>query len=60
MTEDSAVWLYDPLGSVIGLSSLLTGIGCRVVSQPEPGSRHPLQQSRPSLQPVDWTGCFTR
>ena len=30
------VWLYDPLGSAIGLSSLLTGIGCRVVAQPEP------------------------
>jgi hypothetical protein len=32
------VWLYDPLGSVIGLSSLLTGIGCRVTSQPEQGA----------------------
>jgi hypothetical protein len=32
------VWLYDPLGSAIGLSSLLTGVGCRVVTQPEPGS----------------------
>ncbi len=31
------VWLYDPLGSAIGLSSLLTGIGCRIVAQPEPG-----------------------
>ncbi len=32
------VWLYDPLGSAIGLSSLLTSIGCRVSSQPEPGA----------------------
>jgi hypothetical protein len=30
------VWLYDPLGSAIGLSSLLTGIGFRVVTQPTP------------------------
>src|SRR5581483_3683813 len=30
------VWLYDPLGSAIGLSSLLTGIGFRVVTQPMP------------------------
>jgi hypothetical protein len=30
------VWLYDPLGSAIGLSSLLTGIGFRVVAQPTP------------------------
>jgi hypothetical protein len=30
------VWLHDPLGSAIGLSSLLTGIGCRVAAQPEP------------------------
>src|SRR5262249_30335627 len=32
------VWLHDPLGSAIGLSSLLTGVGCRVVTQPEPGA----------------------
>jgi hypothetical protein len=30
------VWLYDPLHTAIGLSSLLTGIGCRVVNRPEP------------------------
>jgi hypothetical protein len=32
------VWLYDPLHTAIGLSSLLTGIGCRVTSQPDPGA----------------------
>ncbi len=36
--RSQAVWLYDPLGTAIGLSSLLTGIGYRVVSQPEPGT----------------------
>jgi hypothetical protein len=30
------VWLYDPLHSAIGLSSLLTGIGCRVTNRPDP------------------------
>lgn len=29
------VWMYDPLHSAIGLSSLLTAIGFRVVSKPE-------------------------
>lgn len=32
------VWLYDPLGSSIGLPSLLKGIGFRVTGQPEPGA----------------------
>lgn len=32
------VWLHDPFGTAIGLSSLLTGVGCRVVSEPEPGT----------------------
>jgi hypothetical protein len=36
--KGTTVWLYDPLGSVIGLSSLLTSVGCRVVGQPEPGA----------------------
>lgn len=36
--KGTTVWLYDPLGSAIGLSLLLTGIGCRVVAQPEPGA----------------------
>lgn len=33
-----SVWLYDPLHSAIGLSSLLTGIGCTVVNRPEPNA----------------------
>ena len=32
------LWLHDMSGSMIGLSSLLTGIGYRVVNQPEPGA----------------------
>lgn len=32
------VWLYDPVGSSIGLSSILTSLGCRVVAHPEPGA----------------------
>jgi Glycosyl hydrolases family 2, sugar binding domain/Glycosyl hydrolases family 2/Glycosyl hydrolases family 2, TIM barrel domain len=38
MGKGRTIWLHDPLGSVIGLSSLLTGIGCRVVAQPEPAA----------------------
>jgi hypothetical protein len=30
------VWLYDPLHTAIGLSSLLTSIGCRVTNRPDP------------------------
>ena len=36
--KGQTVWLYDPLGSAIGLSSHLTGIGYRVVSEPEHGA----------------------
>ncbi len=36
--KGKTVWLHDPIGQSIGLSSMLTGIGCRVVSQPEPGA----------------------
>lgn len=36
--KGKTVWLYDPFGSAIGLSSLLTGMGFRIVTQPEPGA----------------------
>ncbi|HLV81881.1 MAG TPA: glycoside hydrolase family 2 TIM barrel-domain containing protein [Chthonomonadaceae bacterium] len=32
------VWLYDPLGSAIGLTSLLTSTGFRIAAQPEAGA----------------------
>ncbi len=32
------VWLHDPFGSAIGLSSMLTSIGFHVVAQPAPGA----------------------
>lgn len=34
--RNKTVWLHDPLHAAIGLSSLLTSIGFRVVTNPEP------------------------
>lgn len=36
--RNQTVWVHDPLGSSIGLSSLLTGVGFKVVGRPEPGA----------------------
>ncbi len=35
---ETTVWLHDPLECAIGLSALLTEIGCRVVAEPEAGA----------------------